>query len=911
MRNRSLRRVEWSRGSGSLCLASKKAKLNTKIDKDCLFGYSKDLEMTHGSDWYRKTKAEALAEQRSALEHGISHDESARRRAEFGQNVIQDAKRRSTWRILLSQFTDLLVVVLIAAAVIAGFLGEPEDTIAIVAIIVLNAALGFSQEYRAEKAIAALKALAAPQAQVRRNGTVVLLPAFELVPGDIVLLEAGNIVPADLRIIESFELRVDESMLTGESQVVGKESEPIASERLPVADQKNMAFKGTIVSAGRATGLVVRTGMSTELGRIATLLKEEVEVRTPLQNRLAKFAKGLALIVIALCAVIFLVGLARGEEPVLMFLTALSLAVAGIPEALPAVVTVSLALGARAMSQRRALVRKLPAVEALGSVTFICSDKTGTLTENRMRAQGYLVGGSFYTQVPKDGSSTREWEKILQVLALNNDVTVGSNGRLQGDPTETALVQAALDVGIVKVEMERKAPRIGEVAFSSERGMMTTFQQTQEGGLLLVKGAPEKVLSLCRGVDMAAELKAAEGMARHGFRVLALAYRNISEQPTARMLSEFECDLTLAGYVGLIDPPRAEAKAAIEAAKAAGIRVVMITGDHPATARAIGEQLGILDTGSKEVMTGRELLEASEIELGRRIRDIAVYARVAPEQKIRIVNALQASGEIVAMTGDGVNDAPALKSSDVGVSMGKGGTDVAREASHVILLDDNFATIVAAVREGRRIYDNIRKFVRFALSGNSGEIWTLFLAPFVGLPVPLLPIHILWVNLVTDGLPGLALALEPEERSIMQRRPRHPQESIFAHGLWQHAVWVGILTAAATLGTLAWAYHTGHAHWQSMAFTVLTFTQMGHVMAIRSERESLFTLGLKSNLALLGAVALTLVLQLCTLYVPLLNRIFKTEPLSWEELLVCAVVSSSVFIAVEIEKWARRSKRFE
>ncbi len=879
-----------------------------KIDNDHVFGYSKELVMAHVNDWYRKSKSEALAEQRSALEYGISHDESARRRAEFGRNVIQDAKRRSAWRILLSQFTDLLVVVLIAAAVIAGFLGEPQDTVAIVAIIALNAALGFSQEYRAEKAIEALKALAAPQAQVRRSGEVVLLPAFELVPGDIVLLEAGNIVPADLRIIESFELRVDESMLTGESQVVDKESEPISSERLPVADQKNMAFKGTTVSAGRATGLVVRTGMSTELGQIATLLKQEVEVRTPLQNRLAKFAKGLALIVIALCGVIFLVGLARGEEPVLMFLTALSLAVAGIPEALPAVVTVSLALGARAMSRRKALVRKLPAVEALGSVTYICSDKTGTLTENRMKARGFQVDGGFYAAIPRDHAYTGAWEKVLQVLALHNDVTSGSDGSLQGDPTEIALLQAALDTGIVKSDLEKKAPRTGEVAFSSERGMMSTFHQTQEGGLLLVKGAPEKVLSLCRDVDISAELSASEKLAGRGFRVLALAYRRMGEQPATRMLTEFECDLTLVGFVGLIDPPRAEAKAAIEACRAAGIRVVMITGDHPATAKAIGEQLGLLDSRTNEVMTGRELLVATEVELARRIRDIAVYARVAPEQKIRIVNALQAAGEIVAMTGDGVNDAPALKSSDVGVSMGKGGTDVAREASHVILLDDNFATIVAAVREGRRIYDNIRKFVRFALSGNSGEIWTLFLAPFVGLPVPLLPIHILWVNLVTDGLPGLALALEPEERSIMQRSPRLPKESIFANGLWQHALWVGILTAAATLGTLAWAYHTGHAHWQSMAFTVLTFTQMGHVMAIRSERESLFALGIRSNLPLLGAVAFTLVLQLCTLYVPLFNRIFKTEPLSWEELLICAVVSSSVFVAVEIEKWVQRRR---
>ena len=861
--------------------------------------------------WYRKSESEALAEQRTALEHGISKDESLRRRAAFGHNVILGSKRLSAYHLLLNQFKDLLILVLIAAAVVAGFLGEPQDAVAIASIIILNAALGFSQEYRAQKAIEALKALAAPQARVKRNGEVCLLPAYELVPGDIVLLEAGNIIPADLRIIESFQLRVDESMLTGESQVVDKVSDRISADRLPVADQRNMAFKGTIASAGRATGLVVGTGMATELGRIATLLKEEVEVRTPLQNRLAKFAKGLALVVVALCAVIFLVGLARGEEPVLMFLTALSLAVAGIPEALPAVVTVSLAIGARVMSRRKALVRKLPAVEALGSVTFICSDKTGTLTENRMRLICYQVDGVSYSEFPTGSAGEGKWEKILQILALNHDVTQGPSGELQGDPTETALVQAAIDAGAVNGAMAKQFPRIGEVSFTSERGMMSTFHRTGDGCLLLVKGAPEKVLSRCLDIDTEVEVKAADDMARRGYRVLALAYRRLSEEPQDGVLTRYEEKLNFAGFVGLIDPPRVEVQSAIEDCRAAGVRVVMITGDHPETARAIGEELGILDAERRDVITGSELLELSDAGLAMRIREIAVYARVAPAQKIRIVKALQSAGEIVAMTGDGVNDAPALKSADVGVSMGRGGTDVAREASHVILLDDNFATIVAAIREGRRIYDNIRKFVRFALSGNSGEIWTLFLAPFVGLPTPLLPIHILWVNLVTDGLPGLALALEPEEKRIMRRRPRLPQESIFAHGLWQHALWVGILTAAATLGTLAWAYHTGHSHWQSMAFTVLTFTQMGHVMAIRSERESVFTIGIRSNLALLAAVVGTLMLQLCTLYVPVMNQIFKTEPLTWEELLICALVSSCVFLAVEGEKWILRRKIVE
>jgi Ca2+-transporting ATPase len=865
--------------------------------------------------WYRRSEADALAALGSTPAGGLSGSEAQARRQRSGFNSIEDAKRRGPWSILIAQFTDLFVLVLIAAAVIAGFLGEPQDIVAIVAIVVLNAGLGFVQEYRAERAIEALKVLAAPQARVRREGHDVRLPARELVPGDIVLLEAGNIVPADLRIIEAASLHADESMLTGESQPVEKQTAALAPLELPVAEQRNMAFMGTLVTAGRATGLAVRTGMETELGRVARLIQGVEEPRTPLQNRIARFAQWLSAIVLLLCAAIFLAGLARGEPPVLMFITALSLAVAAVPEALPAVVTVSLAIGLRLLSRRNALVRKLPAVEALGSVTVICTDKTGTLTENRMRLQGLYVRGTLWPSIPAQAPADPAWTAALRILALCNDVTADAQGRLQGDPTETALVQAAQAAGWDKAELEKALPRIAELPFSSERGLMSTVHRTAEGDWVFAKGAPEKLLPFCRWSDGPAGLAALnpdtaqaamEAMAGGGMRVLALAYRKLPSQAAPRAAGDWERDLVFAGFAGLMDPPRPEAGEAVSRCHAAGIRVVMVTGDHPATARAIAARLGISAGGAQDVVTGQQLLGMSDAVLQARARQVTIYARTAPEQKIRIVKALQAAGEVVAMTGDGVNDAPALKRADIGVSMGRGGTDVAREASHMVLLDDNFATIVAAVREGRRIHDNIRKFIRYTLSGNSGEIWTLFAAPFLGLPLPLLPIHILWVNLVTDGLPGAALALEPEERDILRRPPRPPQEGLFARGLWQHAVWAGVFIAAATLGTQAWAYHTGHAPWRSMAFTVLTLSQLAHVMAIRSERASLFDVGLRSNPVLLVTVLATLGVHLAVLYVPLLNSLLKTEPLTWQELAICGAVSSTVFFAVECEKWLRR-----
>ena len=848
------------------------------------------------------------------LAAGLAMDDAPRRLALHGRNELQEARRRPPWRILLDQFADFMIIVLIVAAVISGVIGEPADTIAIIAILVLNAVIGFVQEYRAERAMAALKRIAAPNASVLRAGERVTIPAHELVPGDVVVLEAGNVVPGDLRLTEAVRLKVNEAALTGESVPVDKSVAPVAEADAPLGDRRSMAYKGTVVSYGRGRGVVVATCMATELGRIAALLAAEEDVKTPLQKRLASFGGRLAMMVLAICAIIFVTGLLRGEPPVLMFLTAVSLAVAAIPEALPAVVTISLALGAYRMVQQNALIRRLPAVETLGSITYICSDKTGTLTENRMRVEAYYADGELTR--PDDKPSV-VGQRLLTAVALCNDA-IATAREVTGDPTEVALFEAAARAGFEKAALEHESPRLAELPFDSERKRMTTFHLLDGQIVAFTKGAPETVLQRCawrleRGGVVPLEREAietiTERMAADGLRVLAVAYRVWPELPELEDAGSIEYDMVFTGLVGLMDPPRGEARAAVATCRAAGITPVMITGDHPVTARAVARQLDLVADGGGEVMTGRQLARLDEEELAKRIGYIRVYARVDPEQKIRIVKALQDGSEYVAMTGDGVNDAPALKRADIGVAMGKGGTDVAREASDMVLLDDNFATIVSAVRAGRRIYDNIRRFIKYALTTNSSEIWVIFLAPFLGLPIPLLPIHILWINLVTDGLPGLALTVEPEERGLMKRPPRPPQESIFVHGMWQHIMWVGLLMSGIVLAIQAWAYHSGHPHWQSMVFTVLTLSQLAHVLAIRSDRESLFTMGIASNRPLLGAVVVTAALQVAILYVPALNRIFKTAPLDAPELALCVIGAGMIFVAVEIEKWMVRCGR--
>jgi len=853
-------------------------------------------------DWHRQP-AEAVLETLRASPGGLTRDEARERLAVHGPNLLREGPRRTALGLLARQFTDFMILVLLAAAVISGLIGDVVDTMAIVAIVVLNAVIGFVQEYRAERAMAALRAMAAPTATVLRDGATASIPAADLVPGDVVLLEAGRIVPADLRLLEAARLRVEEAALTGESVPVEKATAPLPGEALPVGDRTNMAYKGTTVTYGRGRGVVVAAGMQTEFGRIAASLQETEEVKTPLQRRLTRFGKNVSVAVLAICAVVFVAGLARDEPPLLIFLVAVSLAVAAIPEALPAVVTISLALGARKLVAKKALVRRLPAVETLGSVTYVCSDKTGTLTLNRMRVEAYYCDGAL-RQAP---GANGPWGELLVAMALSNDAGYGPTGAIVGDPTEVALVAAAREAGVEKAKLERRLPRVAELPFDSERKCMTTVHRDPAGGFVaFTKGAVEAVLA--RAQDVSPLLDVGERMAADGLRVLAVAVRRWRELPEPLDPASVERDLSLLGFVGLMDPPRDEAREAIALCRAAGIVPVMITGDHALTARAVARRLGIVDGDGAAVITGPELAALSAAAFEERVKLTRVYARVAPEQKLRIVTTLQGQGQFVAMTGDGVNDAPALKRADIGVAMGIAGTDVAKEASAMILLDDNFATIVRAVREGRRIYDNLRRFIRYVVTTNSAEIWTIFLAPFLGLPIPLLPIQILWINLVTDGLPGLMLAAEPEEPDIMRRPPRPPTEGVLARGLGVHALWVGLLMAALTLGTQAWFFHAGSAHWQTMAFTVLCLAQLAHVLAIRSERHSLFTQGLLSNRPLLGAVVLTVGLQLATIYVPALQVVFKTEPLGVAELALALGTAGVVFVAVEIEKWTMRRR---
>jgi Ca2+-transporting ATPase len=911
--------------------------------------------------WYAMDLEETAGNLQTDLKDGLTAGEAAERLARNGPNELIERGVKSPWKILLEQFTEIMVVILLISAAISIWLHETTDAIVILIIVVLNALLGFTQEYRAEKAMAALKKLAVPKVHVRRGGHLLEIPAREVVPGDLIQLDAGDVAPADGRLVESANLRLQESVLTGESEPVEKFVHPLGGDAVAVGDQRNMVFMGTVVTYGRGQAVITATGMNSELGKIADLLQSVGQEATPLQKRLQQLGKGLALAALGIVAVVFLLGLARGEDPRTMFQTAISMAVAAVPEGLPAVVTIALAFGAQRMLKRNALIRKLPAVETLGSTTVICSDKTGTLTENRMTVTVVDVAGNqvdfleatrFYApQVSRDERAHPmeiDSPAVLMALlagALCNDAVIeensqeGGNFTAVGDPTEGALVVAAARAGLWKADLEKTLPRVAEFPFDSERKRMTTAHpfapdrlpatlggladllavaETGRACLAFTKGSVDGLLEISTRVwneDHVEELDAAwrsrieaanAEKAAKGMRVLGIALRLVECEPLPASAEELESDLVFVGLVGMIDPARPEVRQAVSVAKAAGVRPVMITGDHPLTAMSIARELGISD-GKDLELTGKELATLPAEELQEKVARVSVYARVSPEHKLKIVQALQASGQIVAMTGDGVNDAPALKKADIGVAMGITGTDVSKEAADMVLLDDNFTTIVAAIEEGRRIYDNIRKFIKYTLTSNAGEIWVMLAGPFLGLPLPLTALQILWVNLVTDGLPGLALTAEPAEPDTMRRAPHPPDENIFSRGLVRDILWIGLLMAAVSLGVGLWAWWSGRSEtWQTMVFTTLTLAQMGNVLAIRSDKYSLFQIGLLSNKALLGAVLLTFLLQMAVIYVPFLQAIFQTQPLPLLDLVVSLVSSLVVFVAIELVKWVGR-----
>jgi len=889
---------------------------------------------------------------------------------------------RSPWRILLAQFTEVMVIVLIVAAAISFLVGDLKDTIAILVIVVLNAVLGFTQEYRAERAMAALKKMTVPRVKVRRDGQVREISARELVPGDLFLLETGGAAPADGRLLESVNLRLQEAALTGESVPVEKSTPPLPDEHLALGDRRNMVFLGTAVTYGRGLAIVTATGMQTELGHIATMIQAVESEPTPLQRRMAQLGKGLAIASLALVGIIFAIGLLQGTDVTTMFMVAISLAVAAVPEGLPAVVTIALALGAQRMLKRRALIRKLPAVETLGSVTVICSDKTGTLTENRMTVTILDVAGRTVNLVqqlrksrpllspddPPLATPDATLSLLLTAAALCNDATLepdeerAGGYRAIGDPTEGALVVAAARMGLWKAQLETALPRVAEAPFTSERKRMTTVHRVDEEArkqvdkeisrqgnkvgdlstylpvylsthlpvyasayLAFTKGAVDSLLEVSSQVwvngraeplndDWRGRIEVAnDRLAQEGMRVLGAAFRPLDELPASGDEENLERDLIFVGLTGMIDPPRQEVRQAIATCRTAGIRTMMITGDHPLTAASIARELRIAAPeagGSRtRVISGTELAQMSVADLEAVVEDVAVYARVSPEHKLKIVQALQTHGHIAAMTGDGVNDAPALKQADIGVAMGITGTDVSKEAADVVLTDDNFATIVSAVEEGRTIYENIRKFIKYTLSSNVGEIAGLLMAIGMGMPIPrLLPLQILWMNLVTDGLPGLALGVDPPDPDVMNRPPHPPQESIFARGMWQYILWVGGLMGFITMAIQYFGWQAGNPAWRTMVFTTLCLAQMGNALAIRSDRHSLFSIGVFSNPALVGAVLLTFGLQLAVVYVPVLQTIFKTVALNPLELAVCLGASTLIFLAVEAVKWIGRRR---
>ena len=930
------------------------------------------MPSTSPPTWHSLEIDETL-EQLSSNDHtGLTGQQVSDRWQQYGPNELQETEGRSPWSIFIDQFTNIMLIMLMAVAVVSAILDLrnnhfPKDAIAIFAIVVLNGILGYFQESRAEKALAALKNLASPLVRVIRDGKISELSAKELVPGDIMLLEAGVKIAADGRLLEASNLQVRESALTGEAVPSTKQADIKLKEDTSLGDRINLIFQGTEVVQGRAKAIVTGTAMQTEIGKIAAMLQSVESEPTPLQRRMTQLGNVLVSGALGLVAIVVIGGMiqfkggdigldfSRFEE---LLEVSLSMAVAVVPEGLSAVVTVTLALGTRRMVKRHALIRKLPAVETLGSVTTICSDKTGTLTQNKMVVQGvntasYITGltGEGYAPIGDfiDGKTSNkidnlegypELESMLVACVVCNDAVLQQDKGewlILGDPTEGALLSLAGKAGIYREQQARLLPRIAEFPFSSERKRMSVICELPKPGIKLVvprsnqqpanylmftKGSPELILERCNSIvtgDRAAELNAEvrnsildqnNDMASRGLRVLGLAYKSWENLPPEGSEETSETNMVWLGLVCMLDAPRPEVREAVIKCREAGIRVVMITGDHQLTAKAIALDLGIAQAGDR-VLTGQELERLSQPELKQQVSNVSVYARVSPEHKLRIVQALQSQGKFVAMTGDGVNDAPALKQADIGIAMGITGTDVSKEASDMVLLDDNFATIVAAAEEGRVVYTNIRRFIKYILGSNIGEVLTIAAAPLMGLGgVPLTPLQILWMNLVTDGVPALALAVEPGEPNVMKKQPFSPRESIFARGLGLYMIRIGIVFAIITITMMAWAYSFTHApeytgdreSWKTMVFTTLCLAQMGHAIAIRSNTQLTIELNPMTNIFVWGAVIVTTALQLMLIYVPFLRDFFGTHILSGTELAICFGFSLLMFVWIELEK---------